>query len=117
VPYKDTEERAKRKRERERRQRNIKAGRHPRETMIEVAVAPLRERFLELHCRGEATATEVALSLGWTTSTSRGDGQRVRRTLGLVPDNAGGAPRQVIFYEAAEALCHALYADPTAVGV
>lgn len=52
----------------------------------DVPVEPFRERFLELERRGELTAVDVAIRLGWSENRQprrRPDSQRVRRVLGL----------------------------------
>lgn len=90
-----------------------------------IPLAPLREAFLE----SGRTASEVARSLGWTrTSYSRNQGghrrgpyrvadsERVRRTLGIIPENQGhGYPpklRERCSYEMAVRLALAIGIDP-----
>lgn len=123
-----------RERQRERRQRT--GGRRGarlrshRETLTHVSNAPLRERFLLLEAEGRITANALALHLGWLPpdqrrGTSRGDTQRVRRSLGLTVTHDGRmldgernvSVRRTIRYETAVKIALALGMDPFEAGV
>ena len=120
------------KRMSDRRRANIKAGRHPRETLLQVPNGPLRERFLWLCATEEASAAGVCHALGWTT-IKRGrrhaspDIARLKRSLGLQPQDThrsiDGVRTKIRYitdrmdYEVAVRMCHALGCDPAAVGV
>jgi hypothetical protein len=132
MPYVDTD----RRHESERRRRNTKAGRHPRETLLQVPNAPLREAFLRLCSIGEVSPVQVCYALDWTIKANRdrkrgigpqADTGRLRRSLGLAPQNThrviDGVKTRVKYmsdvmdYEVAERICHALGVAPTEVGV
>jgi hypothetical protein len=111
---------------RERRRANIKAGRHPREVLLRVSNAPLRERYLTVITTGVASPTQIARNLGWFCggrSKKKPDTARLRRALGLLPsytERDGGRVEYFVDeldYERAQAICFALYADPPAVGI
>lgn len=92
----------------------------------EVDLAPLREAF-EVSGR---SAADVARAMGWFCTNKFGgrgkpqtvaDGPRVRRALGLRPEQtkAGYPPalRQRCSYEMAVRLAHAIGVDPHEVGL
>jgi hypothetical protein len=118
------QERIERRRRQERAKRNVKAGRHPREVLLKVPNAPLRERFLALVAAGQITASEAASTAGWRNGRA-GDSQRLYRSLGIVPMTMTSRQNgesikylaREIEYETAVTICHALHADPPAVGV
>jgi len=116
------QERIERRRRQERAKRNAKAGRHPREVLLKVPNAPLRERFLTMVAAGQITASEAASSAGWRNGRA-GDSQRLRRSLGIIPMTSKQNGESIkylaeeIEYETAVAICHAVHADPPAVGV
>lgn len=112
--------------------------RHPKEVLLRVSNAPLRERFLYLEKRGVMTASILAGRLGWFVMVpgggrsngkryAAGDMSRVRRTLGIAPESdrcAGGGRgrprgglRQAIRYELAVQIAFALGMDPHEAGV
>ena len=112
--------------ERRRRKANIKAGRHPREVLLRVPNAPLREHFLELYASGQVTAVRVAETAGWMRHGRdglKGDALRLRRTLGIAESTRRKGDETIryiveeIEYDIAVLLCHAMHADPPAVGV
>ncbi len=92
-----------------------------------IDVAPVRAAFLA----SGIPPGEVATRLGWTRCKGRtqagrtyryvqGDGQRVRRTLGLTAHTGGNGKRVVaktIDYGRAVGFCHALNLDPYEVGL
>lgn len=91
--------------------------------MLYVPVAPLQERFIQLRDRGEITANELALRLGWIRSdTGSPDSTRVRRALGLKECLARGGDKHRraqtnVRYETAVLLAEALHMDPHEAGV
>lgn len=110
-----------------RRRKNARFDRHPRESMIRVSNALLRERFVELVDRGFTTAERVARSAGYVYSGGRADTQRLQRRLGLAPevskDRAADGKRILRYadqveYDTAVKLCYAMGVDyPAEVGV
>lgn len=104
---------------------NKRAGRHPREVLVKVPNAPLRERLLDLIAAGRITVAQAAVNAGWRTGRGGGDTLRMKRTLGLVPSNDGTrrdgtrytTVRETIDYETAVRLCHALHAHPADMGI
>lgn len=117
-------------RQSDRRRANLKAGRHPREVLLAIPNAPLRERYLNLLVIGEVTASEVARAMDWW-AMKKGrrtpDTSRVKRTLGLAEAHTrrviDGVKvdtthiTQTIEYETAARLTLVLGVDPPAVGV
>ena len=110
--------------------RDNERTRHPREVLLQVSNAPLRERFLELSAQKRTSASTIARAFGWTlppTRSSRelgqvadrGDSSRVRKELGLMEVNDGGVrrTRQTISYERAVQYVHLLKMDPHEAGV
>jgi hypothetical protein len=120
---------------RERRRYNEKInGRHPRETMISVDVAPLRARYEELVQGGHETAYSVARAAGYSCPDRREPGrrkpdtQRLKRRLGITPmvgkaiDPETGRRVQTfseyVDYETALVLCRALGVEyPADMGI
>jgi hypothetical protein len=104
---------------------NKRAGRHARETLWRVSNAPLRERYEEL-TRNGVPAAVIAQRAGWaimSNGTPRGDTQRLKRKLGLIPESTRKGSETYtrivdrVTYETAVTLCRALGADPVEVGV
>lgn len=105
--------------------RHARRGRHPREVLVKVPNAPLRERFVEMRDRGECSAVGIAAALGWMRSSSPAmrrkgkhdggpDTGRLMKALGLQEssDRDGRYRRQHIAYEMAVRIGALLGMDP-----
>lgn len=99
-------------------QQNIRKAQE-RMPQIECDLAPLREAFL----RSGLSAADVARALGWTCQAHgrpHADGPRVKRALGLKPQQNGDGlvtTRQRCSYEMAVRLAAAIGVDPWEVGL
>lgn len=102
-------------------------GRNPREALLRVANAPLRERYQRLLGAGVAAST-IATRAGFVCSRkggrSHGDTTRLERALGLVPEMTKHNGKRysklstTVAYATAVALCPALEIEyPAEVGV
>jgi hypothetical protein len=112
-------------------QKNERMGRHPRETLLRVPNAALRERYEEIVGRGLMTASEVAVAAGFTETRRdgrhRADLRRLKKRLGLEPESTrkiGPDGKRLSYladkvdYETAVRLCRAMGIEyPAEVGV
>lgn len=113
--------------------RNVRTGRHPRETLLFVSNALLRERFELLTKKGMATAYQIAVAAGYETRRRDGRGGvapdvgRLQKQLGIISQSGRRDPAtgercqyfaETMTYDAALRVCKAMGVEyPAEVGL